>query len=282
MKLRNVSLTVITAVMASAGIVSCSPVSSPTGPEVESVVIRAYLYAGEPVTDIHISGTVPLGTDSVVVPPINDAEVWLIRNDVQYDLVPSSGDSGYYHYDGTDLTVMEGDQFEIGVVHSGRTATGSTVVPIAPANLAGSTGTIVVPESFFSGDDTLVTSLELTWGEVESALWYVTVENIESDPIEIERGGGDFGGLRSPQRLISPPRPMNSFVVRSQQLTHYGQHLVRVYRINQEYADLYGSRQQDTRDLNEPLTNIRNGLGVFSAFSSVTIIFTAIPEVPGG
>ncbi|MFC1529786.1 hypothetical protein ACFL6R_03610 [Gemmatimonadota bacterium] len=61
-------------------------------------------------------------------------------------------------------------------------------------------------------------------------------------------------------------------------LTHYGEHLVRIYRINQEYADLYGSRQQDTRDLNEPLTNIQNGLGVFSAFNSTEFTFSAIPQ----
>ncbi len=280
MKLRKVILTSLITGSILGGLTACDT-SSTTGPESDLVVIRAYLYAGEPVTDIQITTTVPLGSDSIAVPPVNDAEVWLIRNDVRYNLVPSPGDSGYYHYDGADLTVMEGDEFEIGVVHGGRTATGSTVVPVAPANLVGSTGTIVVPERFFPGEETLVTSVELTWDEVTSALWYVTVENIESDPVEIERGGG-FGGIRGPQKFISPPRPMNSFVVRSQQLTHYGQHLVRVYRINQEYADLYGSRQQDTRDLNEPLTNIRNGLGVFSAFNSVEITFTAIPEVPGG
>jgi hypothetical protein len=43
-----------------------------------------------------------------------------------------------------------------------------------------------------------------------------------------------------------------------------------VYRINQEYADLYRTRQQDSRDLNEPLSNVVNGLGVFSAFNGVS------------
>lgn len=59
-------------------------------------------------------------------------------------------------------------------------------------------------------------------------------------------------------------------------ITHYGLHRVRVYRVNQEYADLYDTRQQDSRDLNEPLTNIVNGLGIFSAFNSNEIYFTAV------
>lgn len=281
MKLRTILHNLLVAVVISAGIVSCSPTSSPTGPEADLVVIRAYLYAGEPVTDIQITTTLPLGVDSMVVPSINDAEVYLLKSDTRFDLVPSPGDSGYYHYEGIDLTVEEGDLFEIGVVHFGRTATGRTRVPAPPENVTGSSDTLEVPEGFFPGGDDAVTSIGITWDEVESALWYITVENIEADPEPVERGRGGFFGSRGMQ-LVSPPRPMNEYTIRGQMLTHYGLHRVRVYRINQEYADLYGSRQQDTRDLNEPLTNIRNGLGVFSAFSSREITFTAVPEVPGG
>ncbi len=47
--------------------------------------------------------------------------------------------------------------------------------------------------------------------------------------------------------------------------------MVRVYKVNQEYANLYRSREQDSRSLNEPLTNVQNGLGVFSAFASDSV-----------
>jgi hypothetical protein len=53
---------------------------------------------------------------------------------------------------------------------------------------------------------------------------------------------------------------------------------VRVYRVNKEYADLYRSRQQDTRSLNEPLTNVQNGLGVFSAFASDSVAVFVVLE----
>ncbi|MBC8181278.1 hypothetical protein H8E88_09140 [candidate division KSB1 bacterium] len=48
---------------------------------------------------------------------------------------------------------------------------------------------------------------------------------------------------------------------------------MKVFRVNQEYGDLYQSRNQDSRDLNEPLTNIVNGLGVFSAFNCDSVFF---------
>ena len=53
---------------------------------------------------------------------------------------------------------------------------------------------------------------------------------------------------------------------------------MRVWRNNEEYAQLYASRQQDSRDLNEPATNIHGGLGVFSAFSADTTSFVAVKQ----
>jgi hypothetical protein len=70
----------------------------------------------------------------------------------------------------------------------------------------------------------------------------------------------------------------DSYSINHRIIIHYGRHQVKLYRINQEYADLYMSRQQDSRDLNEPLTNIQNGLGVFSAFNSEIVYFDAVAE----
>ena len=265
---------VLLAALAAAGAISLPGCSgdSTTGPGSNLVVIRAYLYAGQPVTDITITGTLALGSQDTLAPPINDAQVYLLKDGTRYDLVPSEGDSGYYHYEGSDLTVNEGDEFEIGVVYFGRTATGSTVVPPAPENVVASSDTLIVSTSRFPGEEQTGTTLEMSWDQVESALWYVMVENIDADPEPIIRGGFFGGGGR---RFIFPPTTSNEYTVRTITLTYYGNHRVSVYRINQEYADLYGSRQQDSRDLNEPLTNIRNGLGVFSAFNSQEVHFYA-------
>jgi hypothetical protein len=39
---------------------------------------------------------------------------------------------------------------------------------------------------------------------------------------------------------------------------------------------LYATLQQDSRDLNEPISNVHGGLGVFSAFSADTTVFTVV------
>ena len=49
-----------------------------------------------------------------------------------------------------------------------------------------------------------------------------------------------------------------------------------MYRVNREYADLYNNRVQDSRDLNEPPSNISGGLGIFSAFNSAARGFVLV------
>ena len=44
-------------------------------------------------------------------------------------------------------------------------------------------------------------------------------------------------------------------------LTHFGDHRLELYRINDEYADLYQGLNQDSRDLNEPPSNILGAPG---------------------
>ena len=104
-------------------------------PESDQVVIRGYLYANEPVTDIQLASTVVLGSEDSVGPPISDADVKLIKDGNTYQLEPTPGREGYYHYPGTDLSVNTGDNFRIEVIHYGKLASAETIVPPAPVGV---------------------------------------------------------------------------------------------------------------------------------------------------
>jgi hypothetical protein len=261
---------------------------NPVTPAAEEVVVRGYLYAGEPVTDIQLTRTLPLGSQETEAPPINDAEVSLEKNGATYAFVPSPGDSGYYHYPGTDLTVQAGDVFRIHVRSGGRDIKAETTVPAAPDSVTLSADSLALSAGFgppggvfpdTTAPDSLSNpeqSLTVSWKREASALYYVVVECVETDPDSISSWGGFGGG--GPGRMVSSPTNENRYRISRSDVSFLGRHRVRVYRINQEYADLYESRQQDSRDLNEPLTNIENGLGVFSAFSSSVAYFTVIQE----
>ncbi|HDY88274.1 MAG TPA: DUF4249 family protein [bacterium] len=261
------------------GITGCSQESSPISPlegGSDLIVIRAYVYAGETVSDIKITSTLPLGSEEQSAPPINDAQIAIIKNGTRYVLQTSPGDSGYYHYSSSDLTIQTGDKLKIEVNYFDRVATGGTVVPEPTRGLSISKDELVVPD--FSGFgfgmggfniDTTRIRLTVSWENNNNSLHFITVENVESDPQQIDTGMPFF---RS-RRFISQPTSRTNYIISFMNVTHLGRHCVKVYRINQEYADLYGSRTQNSRDLNEPLTNIKNGLGVFSAFNSESVFF---------
>ena len=236
------------------------------------IVVQAYLYAGEPVNDIRLTETLPLGSEDSLAPSVNDADVAVIKNGIRYQLITSPGDSGYYHYPGTDLFIEEGDDFQLDILYDGESINAETTVPPAPENCTISVDTLAVPESMFEWFQSRNNSVTVRWQNNGNTLFFVLVENVEENPQIIDFG---FGGGQFAQRFrfLSRPTPADSMQVNMMSISHLGKHRIKVYRVNQEYADLYISRNQDSRDLNEPLSNIQNGLGVFSAFNSDSLFF---------
>jgi len=242
-------------------------------PENELLVVRAYLYAGERVTDVQVTTTFGLTSDDSTGQPINNAAVTLEKADKIYSLTASRGDSGYYHDAGNDLAVNVGDVFKISVAHNGKMVTAETIIPAPPRQLAISKSELLVNTS--TPFDT--SSLTLSW-EAEETFYFVVVENLEASPTPINQTpfpGGPRGQLRS---FRSRPIRESRYTIRRFDLTYLGEHRAKVYKVNREYANLYAFGQQDSRNLNEPETNIKNGLGVFAGFSSTEVKFRVVKQ----
>ncbi len=250
--------------------------------EADLVVVEAFLFAGEPVRDVRLTATVSLGEDPALAPTIDDADVTLFKDGVAYVLA-SVGDSGRYEYTGIDLVVAEGDEFRIEVAYFGRVAVGETIVPAPPVNVAVDGDTLFAPVINLGGGggggrggggggiNTADAQLGVTWDNVSELLHFVVVEGLEDGteaifPEQLLERLSRF-------RLITEPTTDTFFAINLLLLRDLGQHQVRVYRVNEEYSELYENRTQDSRDLNEPPSNIKNGLGIFSAFNSVTALF---------
>lgn len=248
--------------------------SSPLLPESDLVVVQAYLYANEAVTDIQLTTTYALTSEDTAGIPINDAAVSLEKDGQLYPLVPTPGGGGYYHYPGDDLEVNIADQFKIIVDYNNETLTGETIIPAPPLNVNISSPDYVINTDFFASRfDT--SSVRVTWDqENEDTYYFVIVENIETNLVFINERIGDF--LNRLRSFRSRPSQGNQYIIRRFDLTYQGKHEIRVYRVNQEYADLYAFGLQDSRNLNEPRTNIKNGLGVFAGFSSTAVQFNVV------
>lgn len=267
------------------------------------VVVQAYLFAGQPVGNIQLTTTFPLSSTDSIAPPINDAAVALIKHDRRYEL-SNTNESGFYHYGGSDLVVNPGDVFHLEVNYRDEVITARTVVPAAPGNARISDDLLLIQETV-----TPLPDIEMAWNipGIGGDYFLVLIENIDVNPRILEginhnpqlvtprgifigaseahltlpftsKGISRLPQVDDPDLFISYPTSAQSFFITPAELTHSGKHLARVFRINQEYADLYISQQQNAHDLNETLSNIRNGLGIFTAFSSSDSLFFRVRQ----
>lgn len=248
-------------------------------------VVEGFIYAGEPIDDIRIKTTFPLTEEEDVSVPINDAMVTLIKEGQRFNLV-ASGSDGFYHYPGDDVSVETGDEFQLEVVHNGITANAATTVPTPTTGLTLNIDSLKVPALPLSqGRDAIVMAIttflqgsriDATWDNPDGDLYFMVVESVGDfiDPIFPQQVLDALEGFR----FVSEPTDGTSLFLLGGSLVSFGQYEVTVYHINEEYAALYENRTQDSRDLNEPPSNVVNALGVFSAFNSQSAFFEVVRE----
>ena len=248
-------------------------------------VVEAFLFAGEPVDDIRVKTVFPLTDEVDTSEPINDAEVVLMRASETFPLV-SSGSDGLYHYPGDDLEVRTGDIFQLEITHNGITAMAETEVPTPTQGLILSQDSIIVPALPLSqGRDAVVeaignflreSAVTASWDNPDGEQFYMVVENVTeaTDPIFPQQVLDALEDLR----FVSEPTDADNLTFLGGSLITFGTYSVSVFHVNEEYAALFDNRTQDSRDLNDPPSNVVNALGIFSAFNSQTAFFEVARE----
>jgi hypothetical protein len=240
------------------------------------IVVEGYLYQGEPVDSIHITKTVSFKSSDTIYPPVDDAKVSITWNNISYNLQNTG--NGNYTYSGNDLSINVGDEYSIMVIYNGSKVTSSTIVPEIPDGVEISDTVLYIDiSSFFPPGFGINEGIKVSWENPDNDYFFIVIENNDPDADNIEYDTGGFpGGFTPPSGISifrSQPFNGNEYNISSNSLKKYGKHTVKVYRVNQEYVDLYENRQQDSRNLTEPLTNIKNGLGIFTAFSYAQAYF---------
>lgn len=248
----------------------------------QRIVVQAYLYAGEPVKDFYLTELLPYGSDEDSIQKINDAQVSVIYIGNEF-LLSKGEDDGHYYYKGTNLFVHEGEEYQLEILYDDVVASASTVVPAPPENLQISDSVITfemtMPSMGEGGGQRDTSEIEITWDNDDNSYFYVLIENIDSVQESFFDGisfpGGNNGQGRFMSRITEPTQT-DHHRISLMELEYYGNFRAKIFRVNQEYADLYESLDQDSRNLTEPASNITNGLGIFTAFNSDSVFFNVI------
>lgn len=260
----------ITLLLATGLVVGCDTATPVLEPDV--VVVRGFLYAGEPVRNIQLTTTSPVEATEEVGQPITDVPVVLFQNaDTNYFfLTPQPGQPGMYHYDGDDLRVKIGDEFLLSLKYQGRQIIATTDIPEEPQGVVLSEARVFVEAD--SGEEEI--ALTIAWDNPEGQLHWVSIDNIEADPVPIRQENAETDPAHPIQ---SEPITDLFFQVKAGQFTHYGTHEVKVYRISSNYFALYQFAQHPVRRIYEPDTGIDNGVGIFAGLSGVRYTITVLP-----
>lgn len=245
------------------------------------LVLNAYLYENEPVTSVRLNETLPFTSSDTVFPIIFDANISIQWKDQDFPLLPSDS-AGFYHCPDSNLRIIAGEKYDIEIFHGEDVLTAETTVPQKPDSLKLSMTSIEIDPDMSPRDMRLagMADIEVTWSNPNGEYFYILVENIEENPEDIEFGfSGPFGGMRPNFRFLSRPFITDTYIIRVfLSVQQYGAHRVKLFRVNQEYADLYENREQDSRNLTEPLSNVNNGLGIFTAFSCDVAYFEVVKK----
>lgn len=242
----------------------------------DKVVLQAYLYANEAVDDIRLTTLIPYGGDDSAAQPVNDALVRIVWREKPYFLTLKNTD-GYYHYTGDDLQIVEGERYRIEFEYFNRETWAETQIPPKPEAFEMTGDSIVFRrisfaiDSLILFDDTIsLDTIGIRWENSASNYYFVSIDRLDQDA---RRVGGGLFGIDIDFRVFTEPIQSDSYSVSFIDVSHYGPHAVSLYRVGQEYVDLYENRVQDSRNLREPTSNVVNGLGVFAGFNAVRDTF---------
>ena len=243
------------------------------------IVVEGYLYAGKPVDSIRLSQAVYFNSSDTVFHGVSNAAVSIITNGTTYKLQPSIN-QGYYYYPGNNLAINPGETYSLSITYNNQQITSQTTVPGNASGLKISENTLLV-DTTLTMRELRDSSLLVSWNNPNKDYYFVILENKDSilTPVKVSTSSGGFGGyggysgsgtgtINLARRFQT--RPIQDSLYRVYLFTtvgNYGNYEFKLYKVTKDYASLYQSSTQNSINLNEPFTNINNGLGIFTAFS---------------
>ena len=262
----------------------CMACSETVAPSNDNFVVEGFITANEPVNNIKVKMTSPVEAQDVTNAPISSAQVTLSKGNDTF-LLDYNPDTERYIYHGNDLTIASGEEVQMQVRVGDRLANANTLVPEAPTGLTLSDNIIRIPRlsfNFLLGNQIQELfeeeRLTLSWTAIEGRKYFVVIESkvAQIDPILPSEIPEQATELLQSFRFISEPSDTPEFEIIGVALETYGLHVAKVFTVNEEYSDLFDNLEQDSRDLNEPPSNVVNALGIFTAFAVDSLEFEVV------
>ncbi len=234
-------------------------------------IVESYLYVGKPIL-IKITRITPYDANAPKAEDdINNLTVTILEGNQEITLQPI-GDGIYES--SADFKVQESVDYTIQFYFNKKEVKATTRALTKPKEFTQSVTSITVTVfsgSFTGGMPDFPDPVKTNWSNPENDYYLVVVENTEENPDAIN----DFGNVERPARLFrNEPTQTNSYDIRAQQFQYYGEHRIILFHISPEYSSLYKDSGTTSQNISTPPTNVINGLGIFTAIHSDTLLLT--------
>lgn len=245
---------------------SCEEEISVSNLDADTLVVTAYLYANQPIDSIKVTKSFSI-VEEPILQVVDGLSITI--NDGSEDIQLESIGGGYYrnldHIAKTDRT------YKIEFEHDEKIISAETYVN-PEVDIMLSQKTVELERIFYDGGfpnfSTSNEIVDITWSNLSSDYYFVIVEHIEDNQDYVNEIFKERINVEDiPEQFFrSEPEIIDAYSINSmRELRLYGTYKIIVYRLNAEYAALYETLGSSTLSIQEPPSNINNGLGIFTS-----------------
>lgn len=233
-----------------------------------SPVVEAYLHAGQSIR-VKVMQEIPFIEDDYDSVSVEDLDILISTGETSFYL--EHDENGVYR--AVESPMPEPNEiYNIAFLFNGDSIMAETIIPEKPTGFEASETEIVIDNSNPMGGG-LATTIELYWDNPYNKYHMVMVENIESDPEPINEDATDEA-----RKSQNQPTQNEGDNLRPNNFNYYGTHRLVLFRVNPEYAALYDSDGSSSQNIQNPVTNIVNGFGIFTGVNSDTLYIEVKPS----
>jgi len=225
-------------------------------------IVQAYLAPNQPIS-IYIKQEILIGSTDTTTQTIDNLVVKIAYSGNTVILTPKG--RGIYISD-TSCKVIAGQTYNLDFIYNGNEITATTVIPSKPTGLQISATSMVIPPNTY--DYSSISPLTLNWNNPDDDYFMVIAQTADTlSPI-------DTSSHFRHTFFRNQPIKSNTYQLSPRDFSYYGNYSVILYKLNVDYAALYNGSGNNSQNLTKPISNINNGLGIFTGINADTLKVT--------
>jgi hypothetical protein len=234
----------------------------------ETAVVESYLYAGDSTITIQVTNLLPYSDDTV------DATSYISGLHIQINGTElTETGNGIYQLELGPQQIQPGATYTLKFVYFSDTVSSSATIPDLPVNFSISSNDIYADRNTGPGGGggmppAQMEDVTLSWDNEDGSYYYVLIEYLEATPDYINSMVADLEP--STTQSIAPMISTGTTLGR-RNLYFFGSYRIVLFKVNQDFVDLYHYTDVNSNTIADPVTSIRNGYGLFTGMASDTV-----------